>query len=247
MICYYKSLFDSYTGLDLPAKIFLHQLCVDTGCCLEDWPEVMAERDWSREREIITPCPPEDMMMMITIYIYIYIYIYMYIYIYVLLCILFNIYFKFSILFLQNCTYIFFFINIFSNLHTEFLEIFSFFYKAGLEQEKIARKTDFTWTGMLRLSQHQFLWSVNIRKDSINTFLVFIGALYWCPAFIADFWSLKIISAPAVTPTWVQTYQAGSLILCYMWILFFFSFGRVRTFIANSSQWEEFFFPPSPI
>ena len=48
------------------------------------------------------------------------------------------------------------------------------------------------------------------------------------------------ISAPTVTPTWVRTYQAGSLICA---ICGFF-FGRIRTFIVNSSQWEEFFSSP---
>ena len=32
--------------------------------------------------------------------------------------------------------------------------------------------------------------------------------------------------------------------LCYMWVLYFFD--RICTFI-NSSQWKEFFYPPSPI
>ena len=47
-----------------------------------------------------------------------------------------------------------------------------------------------------------------------------VGALQWCPAFIADFGSLNIISAPVVTPTWVLTYQAGSLICatCVLYI-----------------------------
>ena len=33
-----------------PARIYLQQLCADTGCCLEDLPETMDDRDGWRER-----------------------------------------------------------------------------------------------------------------------------------------------------------------------------------------------------
>ena len=37
-----------------PTRIYLQQLCMDTGCCLEDLLEVMDDRDkwWERVREI---------------------------------------------------------------------------------------------------------------------------------------------------------------------------------------------------
>ena len=33
------------TSVGLPAKIYIHQLCADTGFCLEDLPSAMANRD----------------------------------------------------------------------------------------------------------------------------------------------------------------------------------------------------------
>ena len=44
----------------------------------------------------------------------------------------------------------------------------------------------------------------------MNTFLVLKELLSDVPAFIADFRLSNIISALAVTPTWVRKYQAGS-------------------------------------
>ena len=31
--------------MDVPVKTYQQQLCVDTGCCLEDLPKAMEERD----------------------------------------------------------------------------------------------------------------------------------------------------------------------------------------------------------
>ena len=66
-----------------PARTYIQQLCEDTGCCPEDLPRAMNDREKWRERGM--------MMMMIYVYIYIYIYayiyVYMYIYVYVYICI----------------------------------------------------------------------------------------------------------------------------------------------------------------
>ena len=61
------------------AKTYLHQLCVDTGCSLEDLPGAMDDRD----RESGTLCYLHNLMMMIYIYIYIYICVCVYVYMYV--------------------------------------------------------------------------------------------------------------------------------------------------------------------
>ena len=39
-----------------PAKTYIHQLCANTGCCLEDLPDMMDDRDWwwKRVRELRT-------------------------------------------------------------------------------------------------------------------------------------------------------------------------------------------------
>ena len=34
-----------YTSVGQPAKIYIHEICADTGCCLEDLPRVMVDRD----------------------------------------------------------------------------------------------------------------------------------------------------------------------------------------------------------
>ena len=48
-----------------PSRTYLQQLCTDTGCSLEDWPEAMDDRDewWKRIKEIHA----SSMMMMIII------------------------------------------------------------------------------------------------------------------------------------------------------------------------------------
>ena len=38
------------TSVDPPAKTYINQLCVDTGCCVEDQPIVMIDRDGVQER-----------------------------------------------------------------------------------------------------------------------------------------------------------------------------------------------------
>ena len=44
-----------------PARTYLQQLCTDTGCCLEDLPKAMDNRDEWRESEIfMLAASPED-------------------------------------------------------------------------------------------------------------------------------------------------------------------------------------------
>ena len=62
-----------------PARTYIHQLCEDTGCCPEDLPEAMNDREKWRER--VRDIRATSMMMMMMMMIYIYIYMYMYIYI----------------------------------------------------------------------------------------------------------------------------------------------------------------------
>ena len=45
------SYLDGFTSIDRPAKIYIHQICVDTGCSLEDLPVMIDDRDGWRERE----------------------------------------------------------------------------------------------------------------------------------------------------------------------------------------------------
>ena len=50
-----------------PARTYIQQLCEDTGCCPEDLPEAMNDREkWAREGQGY-PCFQHDMMMMIII------------------------------------------------------------------------------------------------------------------------------------------------------------------------------------
>ena len=37
---------DEHTSVDQPAKTYIHQFCMDTGCHLEDLLRVMTNRDW---------------------------------------------------------------------------------------------------------------------------------------------------------------------------------------------------------
>ena len=47
-----------------PARTYIQQLCVDTGCCPEDLPRAMNDREEWRERVQGYPCCQHDMMMM---------------------------------------------------------------------------------------------------------------------------------------------------------------------------------------
>ena len=42
---------DEHTNTGRPAKTYMHQLCVDTGYCLDDFSRAMDGRGWERERE----------------------------------------------------------------------------------------------------------------------------------------------------------------------------------------------------
>ena len=58
-----------------PARTYIQQLCEDTGCCPEDLPEAMNDREkWCEDQGY--PCYQHNMIMMIYIYIYIDMYIY---------------------------------------------------------------------------------------------------------------------------------------------------------------------------
>ena len=60
-----------------PARTYLQQLCMGTGCCLEDLPNAMDDRDdWRERRERGgqgNPCSRQVVIIYIHIYIYIYI------------------------------------------------------------------------------------------------------------------------------------------------------------------------------
>ena len=47
-----------------PARTYIQQLCEDTGCCPEDLPEAMNDREKWRERGSGYPCYQHGMMMM---------------------------------------------------------------------------------------------------------------------------------------------------------------------------------------
>ena len=75
-----------------PARTYIQQLCEDTGCCPEDLPRAMNDREEWRERVRDIRATQHDMMMMMKMCIifipgkteffckYIYIYIYTYIF-----------------------------------------------------------------------------------------------------------------------------------------------------------------------
>ena len=50
-----------------PARTYIQQLCEDTGCCPEDLPRAMNDREEWRERVWGYPCYQRDMMMMMKI------------------------------------------------------------------------------------------------------------------------------------------------------------------------------------
>ena len=58
-----------------PARTYIQQLCEDTGCCPEDLPRAMNDREEWRDEGQGYPSYQRDMMMMMYIYIYIYIYV----------------------------------------------------------------------------------------------------------------------------------------------------------------------------
>ena len=62
-----------------PARTYIQQLCEDTGCCPEDLPRAMNDREEWRERV-------RDIRAASTIWWWWYIYIYIYIYIYLCIC-----------------------------------------------------------------------------------------------------------------------------------------------------------------
>ena len=55
-----------------PARTYIQQLCEDTGCCPEDLPRAMNDREEWRERVMDIPCCQHDKMMMMMTLIYIY-------------------------------------------------------------------------------------------------------------------------------------------------------------------------------
>ena len=59
-----------HTGASRPAKTYIHQLCVDTRCCQEDMPGVMADRDPWKEKVKGNPCCGNALMNIIMIKIY---------------------------------------------------------------------------------------------------------------------------------------------------------------------------------
>ena len=70
-----------------------------------------------------------------------------------------------------------------------------------------------------------------------------VGAPQWYPAFIADFGSLNIVLAPAVTLTWVQTYQPDSLVWATGGSFFYFSAEFVLLLLTLASGKSSFSFP----
>ena len=50
-----------------PARTYIQQLCEDTGCCPEDLPRAMNDREEWRKRVRDIPCCQHDMMMMMII------------------------------------------------------------------------------------------------------------------------------------------------------------------------------------
>ena len=47
-----------------PARTYIQQLCEDTGCCPEDLPSAINDREEWREKCQGYPCYQRDMMMM---------------------------------------------------------------------------------------------------------------------------------------------------------------------------------------
>ena len=50
-----------------PARTYIQQLCEDTGCCPEDLPEAMNDREKGAREGQGYPCYQHDMMMMMII------------------------------------------------------------------------------------------------------------------------------------------------------------------------------------
>ena len=53
-----------HTSIGQPAKTYIHHLCADTGCSLEDLPEVMENRDRGQERDKGLHAIKHDLMKM---------------------------------------------------------------------------------------------------------------------------------------------------------------------------------------
>ena len=72
-----------------PARTYIQQLCEDTGCCPEDLPRAMNDREEWRERvrDIRAASTIWMMMMMIYVCVCVCVYIYIYIYIYIYMCV----------------------------------------------------------------------------------------------------------------------------------------------------------------
>ena len=51
-----------------PARTYIQQLCEDTGCCPEDLPGAMNDREEVARESQGYPCYQHDMMMMMMIY-----------------------------------------------------------------------------------------------------------------------------------------------------------------------------------
>ena len=56
-----------------PARTYIQQLCEDTGCCPEDLPEAMNDRERVAREGQGYPCYQHDMMLMMTDKIEIYV------------------------------------------------------------------------------------------------------------------------------------------------------------------------------
>ena len=76
---------------------YIQQLCEDTGCCPEDLPRAMNDREEWRERVRDIRAASTIMMMMIYHFISLSLYIYIYIYIYIVMNIYLSIYLTFSL------------------------------------------------------------------------------------------------------------------------------------------------------
>ena len=52
-----------HMGVGQPAKIYIYQVCVDTGCSLEDYTRAMSDRDGWRESQGELCCQQHFMMI----------------------------------------------------------------------------------------------------------------------------------------------------------------------------------------
>ena len=51
-----------HTSFGLPAKTYIHQICADTGCRLEDLPSALTDKNDERESKesVLTVCDDDD-------------------------------------------------------------------------------------------------------------------------------------------------------------------------------------------